>query len=228
MKETAMTKRAAMMSGAMLITTGIGSCATGAGDEVTCPACDNVTELLVGNRCVPIDQVEACGPDGHAHGGECHCFSGQQPTEIGGTHYCLQTECTSEQPVDLHEHACGLLEDTPESATAVGSFADFEDAHADRDTLVAITLPGGTGYVHFPSDETGHVLVFLDTAGVFSSAYDAAQNPLDAVNLGANEDCGDDFPEVWDVHVENDTGSVQPQILGLDGTGTVRVVILEE
>lgn len=212
-----------------LVATGIASCASSAGDDVTCPECDNVSELLVGNTCVPTDQVETCGPDGHPHGDECHCFSGQQPTEIGGIQYCLQTGCTAAPQEDLNAHACEHLEETPETVSAVDDFASFEEAHADLETLVEIGLPSsGTGYVHFPGRQTGHVLVLLGTTGVFSAAYDATHNALTSENLGPNEDCSSDLPEVWEVQVENDTDSVQPQILELTGTGTVRVVILEE
>ena len=65
----------------------------GPGDDVACPVCDNATELLVGAKCVPIEQVDECGPDGHSHGAECHCFSGQEPTAIDGKSYCLQAGC---------------------------------------------------------------------------------------------------------------------------------------
>jgi len=73
------------------------SCATDSGDKVECPGCDNTTELLVGNKCVPIENVEQCGPDGHAHAAECHCFSGQQPTQIDGKKYCVQQDCSAEE-----------------------------------------------------------------------------------------------------------------------------------
>jgi hypothetical protein len=227
MKENVMNSKATMAFCAVLIATGVAACGSDDGDEVTCPDCDNVTELLVGNKCVPIEEVEACGPDGHAHGSECHCFSGQQPTEIGGTEYCLQTECTDDHQEDPHAHACELLEGTPEAVTAVASFDDFGDAHADLETRIDVSLPGGTSYIHFPGHETGHVLVFLDTAGVFVTAYDGEQTELTTESLGANEDCSAELAEVWEVYVENDTGTPTPQILELTGAGTVRMIILE-
>jgi len=69
------------------------SCADESGDKVDCPVCDNKTEILVGTKCVAVEEVEVCGPDGHLHGENCHCFSDQTPTEIDGNFYCLQTGC---------------------------------------------------------------------------------------------------------------------------------------
>jgi hypothetical protein len=83
---------------------GLGACAAEKGDEIECPECDNETTVLVGDRCVSIDEVDPCGPDGHLHGDECHCFDGQDPTSIGGTQYCLQAECGTHEPEDHSEH----------------------------------------------------------------------------------------------------------------------------
>ncbi len=83
------------------------ACSMDAGAEMECPECDNLATLAVGEHCVPIEDVEVCGPDGHSHGQHCHCFSDQEPTEINGTNYCLQTECHSsehEHEHDAHEH----------------------------------------------------------------------------------------------------------------------------
>ncbi len=70
-------------------------CANKDGNEEKCPVCDNETQLLVGNKCVDILQVEECGPDGHSHGEDepCHCFSGQTQKIINGKRYCLQANC---------------------------------------------------------------------------------------------------------------------------------------
>lgn len=81
----------------------------GAGDTLTCPECDNVTRILVGDKCVPVGDVSECGPDGHCHGDECHCFSGQEPTGIGGVMYCLQQDCAADKEdilghLDCDEH----------------------------------------------------------------------------------------------------------------------------
>lgn len=98
------------------------TCATSPGDTLDCPTCDNVTELLVGAaRGVAIAEVEACGPDGHGHGEACHCFSGQQPTAIGGTEYCLQQGCggSGAQMGDPDALACDEVSRTPELVTAV-------------------------------------------------------------------------------------------------------------
>jgi hypothetical protein len=78
------------------------ACASKSGDKVDCPECNNTTEILVGTKCVPIEKVEECGPDGHAHGDICHCFSDQEVTIIGERSFCLQKECHEHS--DEHEH----------------------------------------------------------------------------------------------------------------------------
>ncbi len=88
----------------LLLALAAGGCATGPGSALECPSCDNVTELLVGDQCVPIEQVEPCGPDGHAHGDGCHCFSGQQPTTIAESDYCLQPGCAHDDHDDHDPH----------------------------------------------------------------------------------------------------------------------------
>jgi hypothetical protein len=82
------------------------SCASKAGDETECPKCDNKTELLVGTKCVPIEDVEDCGPDGHSHGDTCHCFSNQEVTVINGRQFCLQQDCHDDHHHDEEEHDC--------------------------------------------------------------------------------------------------------------------------
>ena len=103
----------AWLSGAMLLAIVAIGCATEAGDEVECPVCDEATEALVGTQCVPLEEVEVCGPDGHLHGAVCHCFGGQEVTVIDGINYCLQEVCgvvsdkveADETPVDdEHNH----------------------------------------------------------------------------------------------------------------------------
>ena len=79
-----------VLAGSVLIIFG---CATEPGDKTECPECNNKTELLQGYDCVVIEKIEVCGPDGHLHGEECHCFSNQIPTEINNLMYCLQKNC---------------------------------------------------------------------------------------------------------------------------------------
>jgi hypothetical protein len=188
-------------------------CATSPGDDPDCPECDNVTELLVGFKCVPIDEVEACGPDGHPHGDECHCFSGQTPTTIGDTEYCLQDDCKDVE-VDIDALACDEIDETPEPVTPVTDFADFEDAHADLGRVAEVDLPDGQeSFLHFPGMETAEYAVFLDTTGVLDAVLDASETGLHAHAMGENPDCQAELPEVWHVEVENDTGTAQPQIV---------------
>lgn len=211
------------------------NCAGTPGDDEDreCPVCDNVTEMLVGWQCVPIDQVEACGPDGHPHGNECHCFSGQDPTEIGGADYCLQLGCGGgdDHEEDPEDMACELIHGaSPELVNAVELFADFPNAHVDLEHVAEITLPAGAeSYVHFPGHETTEYLLFIDAAGVFDSAYNANEDPLVVRDEGANTFCDTDIPEIWGIEVVNDTGSVKPQVVKFKAAaaGTVRVVIIE-
>jgi hypothetical protein len=226
------TRAVRALGAAPLCALGALACAASPGDELACPDCDNVTELLVGNKCVPIAEVERCGPDGHAHGDECHCFNGQAPTLIGGVEYCLQQGCAGGDPmVDIDAAACGHLTDMAEHVVAVSVFADFPNAHVDLDTLAEVHLPAGVAsYVHFPGMATGHVLAYLDTAGVFTGAWNQTQQPLEVESLGANSACAGDWVEVWEIQVHNDTGSVAPQIIEL-AAGTraaVRLVLLAE
>jgi len=86
----------------------ISSCAAKAGDKADCPECNNETEILVGTKCVPIEEVDECGPDGHAHGDECHCFSSQEVSLIGERSFCLQQGC---EEVDSDIEACDEDED---------------------------------------------------------------------------------------------------------------------
>lgn len=97
------------------------ACASKSGDSVDCPECDNTTEILVGTKCVAVEEVDACGPDGHAHGEECHCFSGQEITVIGEKSFCLQQGCgeTSDEEHDdcdeeEHDHEHTDEEDNDE------------------------------------------------------------------------------------------------------------------
>ncbi len=212
------------------------SCATEDGDEITCPTCDNETQLLVGTKCVPIEDIDTCGPDGHSHGNECHCFSDQEPTEIGGAEYCLQQGCSgdnednSQETEDLEQHACEHLGDTPEEVSAVSSFDEFSNAHVDLEHLAQIELTTGSeNFVHFPGQETGEVAVFIDTVGIVDGFLDAEENELEAHNEGENSDCPGDFKEVWHVEITNDSGSVKPQIIrfGENEAEQVQILILE-
>lgn len=206
------------------------SCAFGNGDAIDCPECDNVTELLVGTKCVPIEEVAKCGPDGHSHGTECHCFSGQEVTTINGEDYCLQQGCgggdDDGEPVDVDALACDALDKAAETVTAADEFARFEEAHADLGTVIALSLPDGKpGFVHFPAEETGDYAVYLDTAGAFDKALDGEGNELEVEALGENPDCADELPELVHVLVTNDSGQVKPQILQFK-SGTARTVKL--
>lgn len=91
-----------------LIAVAVSSCAAKAGDKVDCPECNNETEILVGTKCVPIEDVDECGPDGHSHGEECHCFSSQEVTVIGEKPFCLQQGCgetnDTEECDEEHDH----------------------------------------------------------------------------------------------------------------------------
>ncbi len=219
---------AALSSGFML-----SACADDDGDKTQCPTCDNMTELLVGTKCVPIAEVEACGPDGHLHGTECHCFGGQSPTAIGGASYCLQAACSDDSAieVDLDAEACAHHEDAAETVVPAATFAEFDSAHVGTEVLAELSLPAlTTSYLHFEADETGHVLVYLSHAEVFVGAYNAAEQPLETVNLGVNADCPADFAEVWEVHVVTDAGTVAPQILAFAPASatTVSLVLLKE
>jgi hypothetical protein len=174
-----------------------GACATGPGHTPECPTCDNLTELLVGWKCVPIAQVAACGPDGHAHGTECHCFHGQPPTRIAGTDYCLQPGC--EADADPDALACDEITRAPEAVTAVTDLADLEQAHVDLGRVAEIALPTGqTSYVHFGVPRAGAWHVYLDTAGALAGAQDGQGASLAAEDEGPNPDC-EDLPEVWHV-----------------------------
>ncbi len=170
-------------------------CATSPGDTPECPTCDDRTELLVGWKCVPIAEVEACGPDGHAHGTDCHCFHGQEPTVIGGVEYCLQPGCEVEADPDAL--ACEEIDRTPEAVTAVSDPADVEGAHVDLGRVAAVSLPAGQeGYVHFGVPGAGPYHLYLDTAGALLGAQDGLGAELGAEDEGPNPACAD-IPEVW-------------------------------
>ncbi len=180
-------------------------CATDAGDAVDCPTCDDVTELLVGARCVPIAEVEPCGPDGHAHGDACHCFSGQEPTSIGATQYCLQQGCagSGEEVGDPDEQACEEAALAPEQVSAVTDFASFETVHVDDGKVVEIALPQNeVSYVHCAAFGPGHLRIDLSAADVLDAALDAAGAELDLEPAGANPDCPNALPAVLEVHLE--------------------------
>lgn len=191
----------------------------GSGDEVDCPDCDNVTQLLVGAKCVDIAEVEACGPDGHSHGTECHCFSGQEPVAIGTTSYCLQQGCAggdedTVEAEDLDMQACEHLGDTLEAVTAASSFDGFESAHLDIDTLGHVELPSGVdAYIHFPAASAGEYHVYAATAGVVSGFMYGDETAVVAENIGANSDCPSDFPEVWHIDVVNESGTTVPIVI---------------
>ena len=200
-------------------------CANKAGDDVECPTCNNTTELLVGARCVAIAEVATCGPDGHAHGSACHCFSGQEPTSINGTDYCLQQSC-GEAEQDTDSLACDEVNRVAETVTAVTALADVDDAHIGVGSVAEVTLPANQeSFVHFGADEAGGFLVYAATAGILDVALTESGVTLDTAVEGSNEDCATTLPEVSSVHAQN----VGPVVLRFKaGTNaSVKLVIYE-
>ncbi len=181
------------------------SCASKKGDSVECPVCDNKTTFLKGTKCVPIAEVEACGPDGHAHGTDCHCFSGQAPTEIDGKEYCIQKDCggnTDETPEeDVDAHACETVKaGNATSVEGVATIDEFEKAHLELETLYEITLKAGAEtYFHTGPATTGDWAVYFSEAGVFDSAYNAEKVKLESESLGANPDCKENLKDLYNV-----------------------------
>jgi len=177
------------------------SCANRAGDDVECPTCDGTSEARVGTRCVPLAEIEACGPAGHAHGTECHCDSGQPPTAIGGIEYCLQLACGEEQ-TDPAALACDQVGHATESVAAVASLAEIERAHLDLGQVVEVVLPAGVeSFVHFGAAAPGEAHVFASLPGVVQAALTPDGTPLAATLEGANEACPAALPETWGVQV---------------------------
>lgn len=182
-----------------LVLTTLG-CASTPGDDVKCPTCNNKTEVLVGTKCVPIAQVETCGPDGHGHGTECHCFSGQQPTRIADKAYCLQQGCGG-SAADPEVLACDEVVKAAEAVVAVDSLASVDDAHLLLGRVVSVTLPvGRESFAHFEADEAGDYHVYADTTGVVAGALTEAGTALVATKEGANARCTAKLPDVH--HVE--------------------------
>lgn len=178
------------------------SCAGSKGDSVQCEECDNVTELLVGTKCVPIADVAVCGPDGHAHGAVCHCFSGQEVTTIGGKEYCIQECKEGEEPEeeDVDAHACEAAEGAKETATAVDAFDKFSEVHLELETLYELTLPAGKeGFVHTGPATTGDWAIYMGKSDLFEGAFNAKGEELEVETIGANEDCATIFPAVFHV-----------------------------
>ena len=117
----------------------LGGCAAEDGDAVECPVCDASTEALVGTQCVPLAEIVECGPDGHGHDGFCHCYGGQEVTEIDGKNYCLQEVCGVISPVteeegeykeEGHEHD---EESDAHTEEAGSEHSDEGDAHGEDD-----------------------------------------------------------------------------------------------
>jgi hypothetical protein len=221
MRFTIASSARAVLLGVLLSSALVSSCATEAGDDIRCPTCNNTTEVLVGTRCVPLAEVAACGPDGHAHGTECHCLSGQAPTAIGGVEYCLQLSCGT-AAIDTAAVACDEVTRAPESVTAVATLAEVESAHVGVGKVTEVILPAGPeGFVHFEADEAGEMLVYASAPGVIQAALTVDGTPLVAALEGANEDCASALPEVWGVQVT----MAGPVVLRL-ATGTVASVKL--
>jgi len=180
------------------------SCASKDGDKVDCPSCNNTTEILVGTKCVSISEIEACGPDGHAHGTECHCFRGQLTTKINGKEYCLQQGCGSEnseeQTEDVDKHACEAAKGTKESVESVDSFEKFDEVHLELETFYEVTLKAGKeSFVHTGPATTGDWAVYMSDKAILDSAYNAKKEQLEIKNMGQNPDCETVFPDVFHV-----------------------------
>ena len=79
-------------------------CADDEGDSVDL-VCEEGT-FYDGSECAPAEEVDACGPFGHAHGEECHCEAGAELIEYEGTSYCVK-EPGEEGDDDDHNSACG-------------------------------------------------------------------------------------------------------------------------
>jgi len=207
----------------------LGGCATAPGDTVACPVCDGISELLVGARCVPIAEVAVCGPDGHAHGDACHCFSGQEPTTIGGAAYCLQQGCGGAgEEEDLDAWACEEVGQAPEQATAVVAFADFAAVHLEDARVTEVILPAGQeSYVHCAAPRAGHLRLDLAAAGVLLAALDAAGRPLELEGGAANPDCPAGLPATYEVHLPAGEDYPHPVVLRFAAGegGPVRIVV---
>jgi len=123
------------------------SCANSAGESVECPTCDNIKEVLVGTKCVPIEEISECGPDGHSHGENepCHCFSDQEETDINGKKYCLQLscetkECNNHGKLENNECICdnGFIQDKNDKTLCVKEIEDL-DKYACNKFLEEVT-----------------------------------------------------------------------------------------
>ncbi|HNW81399.1 MAG TPA: hypothetical protein PKG52_00755 [bacterium] len=195
------------------------SCASKSGDSVDCPECDNMTEVLVGTKCVAIAEVDACGPDGHAHGTECHCFSNQEITVIGEKSFCLQQDCgngddSDKITEDVDAHACEAFEgEVAESVSAVGTIDEFDTVHVEQEELVEVTLAAGKdNFLHFEIPSTGDYALYLSAKDLFVKAYDENKVALETENMGANPDCPESFPQVYHI-LANAEGTMVPVIL---------------
>lgn len=195
------------------------SCASKSGDSVDCPECDNTTEVLVGTKCVAIAEVDACGPDGHAHGDVCHCFSGQEVTVIGDKSFCLQQDCgngddSDKITEDVNEHACIAFEgEVAESVSAVGTIDEFDTVHVDQEELIEVTLKAGVdNFFHFGVEETGDYALYISAQDLFVKAFDKDKKELEVEDMGENADCPESFPQVYHI-LANAEGTMVPVIL---------------
>ena len=195
------------------------SCASKSGDSVDCPDCNNTTEILVGTKCVAVEEVDACGPDGHAHGDVCHCFSGQEITVIGEKSFCLQQDCGGSNDSDVVEedvdaHACEAFEgEIAESVTAVGTIDEFDTVHVEQEELIEVTLKAGTdNFLHFEIPSTGDYALYISAKDLFVKAFDKNKTELEVEDMGANPDCSESFPQVYHI-LANSEGTMVPVIL---------------
>lgn len=212
------------------------ACAAKSGDSVDCPDCNNTTEILVGTKCVAVEEVDACGPDGHAHGDVCHCFSGQEITVIGEKSFCLQQGCGGSDDTDVVEedvdaHACEAFEgEVAESVTAVGTIDEFDTVHVEQEELIEVTLKAGTdNFFHFGVAKTGDYALYISAKDLFVKAFDKDKTELDVEDMGANPDCSEDFPQVYHV-LANSEGTMVPVILqfaNVDSDTKVKIFIHE-
>ncbi len=203
------------------------SCATDDGDKSKCEECDNVTELLVGEKCVPIAEIEECGPNGHAHGDVCHCFDEKDPVQIGDKFYCLST-CGTEVEEDVDALACEAKD--AEAVTCVEGFENFSNVHLHTGELLELTLSEtAETFAHFPITETTEMAVYVEKAGVLDSAYYSDKTEITKELIGANPDCSSQFVEVYHLAVTKaGTDAAIPGILKFKPTtGTVKIFIHE-
>lgn len=210
------------------------SCADSDGNNEECETCDNITTVLVGTKCVPIAEVEACGPDGHAHGEvngvpDCHCFHGQNTTDINGAPYCLQSECSTTEEKDWDQVACEIFSDQAEEIVLT---TDYTIAHMHFEEKMEVVLGETETMGHIPVLQDSAFMLHLSEKDVFVKASLADGTDVEFEREDANSDCSSDIKEVIHIHMENDTGEKFPLILHFRAQNSsnerVFLIVLEE